>query len=186
MTASGTAVLPDRPKLARRGDCERVPRTTTATRLTDPPPSAQVLALLARPDIAALADQIRALTARQRAALAEAFQANYRLHSLQQIRICHRVSRADPANFPHHAAVRALIWRTAAAPPDGDHAAAAAASDMAFVLLSGPLLDPPERALFTAPWRTARRGPADAHPRAPCAAVRFAAPAYYPGGSVTR
>lgn len=130
-----------------------LPTATPAGWLTDSVVSPQTRALLSRSDIAALVDQVCALTTTQRAALEQACQANVRGHSREQIRLCHRVSLADPGNFPDHAAVRALVWQIAAAPRDGRYHAAVAVSDVAFVLLSGPLLDPHERALFDGPWR---------------------------------
>ncbi|MEN3308968.1 MAG: hypothetical protein V7603_5170 [Micromonosporaceae bacterium] len=125
----------------------------TALSMAEPTPSPHTLTVLARPDIAALIEQVRSLTARQHAALAEQFRANHRLYSLDQVRICYRVSMAVPHDHPHHAAVRALVWRIAAKAPGGQYAAAVAASDMAFVLLAGELLDADERALFDAPWQ---------------------------------
>jgi hypothetical protein len=143
------------------------PTATLAGRLTEPVVSARTRALLARQDIAALVDQIGALTATQRAALEQACRANARGHSREQIRVCHRVSLADPDNFPDHAEVRAVVWQIAAAPRDGRYDAAVAASDMAFVLLSGPLLDPRERALFDGPWHAVLGAPPgrDENPR---------------------
>lgn len=125
-----------------------------ALALAEPAPSPHTQALLARRDIAALLAQVRSLTALQHAALAERFQANNRLHSLDQIRICHRISLAAPDSYPDHAAVRASVWRIAANVPGGQYAAAAAASDMSFVLLAGDLLAAHERSLFDSPWRT--------------------------------
>lgn len=112
----------------------------------------QTRALLARPDIAAHVDQVLALDPRRRRDLDRACAVNCRRHGLTQIRICYRVSKADPAGYPHHAAVRALVWEIAARPRDGLYAAAVAASDAAFVLLAGDMLDPRERVLFDGPW----------------------------------
>ncbi len=113
----------------------------------------QTRTLLARPDIAAHVDQVLALDPRRRRDLDQVCAVNCRRHSLTQIRICHRVSKADPAGYPHHAAVRALVWEITARPRDDLYAAAVAASDAAFVLLAGDLLDPQERVLFDGPWR---------------------------------
>ncbi|HKT04737.1 MAG TPA: hypothetical protein VJT31_34925, partial [Rugosimonospora sp.] len=121
--------------------------------LTAAPLGAPARALLARPDLAALTDQVLALSADQRAELARAYARNDAAHSRSQIRICHRVSIADPTNHPDHAAVRAWMWSLANGPRDGHYGAAVAAADMAFVLLAGDLLTPAEQALFTAPWQ---------------------------------
>jgi hypothetical protein len=128
-------------------------------RFPDPVLSPQTRALLSRPDIVALLDMVCALTAAQRAALDQACRANAQRYSLEQIRLCHRVSLADPNNFPDHAAVRATVWQIAAAVQDGRYHTAVAASDMAFVLLCGPLLDPREQALFDGPWRSVLGAP---------------------------
>lgn len=119
--------------------------------LIDPPTSAQARALLVRPDIAALAERVRALDGLQRAALSQAWRANFAHHRVAQMSICRRLSQTDPANFPHHATVRALVWQVAA--EHGDQHQAAAASDAAFVLLAGDRLDDEERVLFEGPWR---------------------------------
>ncbi len=126
---------------------------TTMLAPTVAAPGQAVQALLARADVAAVVDQVLLLTTAQRRDLSRVWATNNRVHGISQIRICHRVSTTAPERQPDQAAVRAWVWTVAAEPRDGHTGAAAAASDMSFVLLAGDLLSAAERALFDAPWR---------------------------------
>ncbi|MEU4558406.1 hypothetical protein AB0F72_08450 [Actinoplanes sp. NPDC023936] len=113
---------------------------------------ARLNALLAKPCVTDVLDQLHNLTDQQAGRIESLWLANFRLYRTEQLQISHRLGKTDRQRHVDVLTVKEHVWRVADKLHGDRWSVSCAAQDVVFAGLYADLLGDDEARLFTKPW----------------------------------